>query len=102
MSSQIRLQQLELKMHSELPAMLQQLQDLQQRLADTLPADAVTARRELVFASHRLRGRAAMLQLAELCAAAATVEQLAANGAAIAAIADAMRECCRTWAEASA
>jgi HPt (histidine-containing phosphotransfer) domain-containing protein len=71
-----RLHELEHKMRSELPSTLAELRSLIQKLA-AAPADRRSeCQRELEQAAHRLRGRAAALQLPALCAAAAAVERL--------------------------
>lgn len=97
-----RLRELESRMRAELPATLQRLRALQHKLATAHEAaEAGLARRDLTMAAHRLRGRAGMLRLQALCAAAADLEQHAEAGANQQALARDLEECGRALQQES-
>jgi HPt (histidine-containing phosphotransfer) domain-containing protein len=70
-----RLREIEDRMRREIPDNLATLRRLVRLLSELPPAGVPAQREQLGHAAHRLRGRAGMLQLAQLCEAAACLEQ---------------------------
>lgn len=95
-----RLQELEQKIRDELPEAVRQVLRLTQVL-NSAPEDREReCRQELALAAHRLRGRAASLQLSVLCAAAGAVERLSATSASPVTLGAAAASCERALAGA--
>ncbi len=94
-----RLRELEEKMRSDLPHTLLELRRLTQSLI-AAPAGARDGhQRDLEQAAHRLRGRAATLQLPALCIAAANMERLSMISTTAESLDIALAQCERALAE---